>query len=224
MSLLSSDRALLTRFQAGQRKAMEIVYLHYAPRLSAMVMRGLATAGGRVRVGSPFEVGGVVQETFARAFQDKARQAYDGTAPYLSYLSSIARNYLLNERRVREEPASDAALEAATSGGEGGAVLASAPRAPDELAEEKELSGLVSTFLETRTAQERAVFQARLVEQQTQDGAAASVGLTRIQVRRIEAHLREALMERFKQSGYLERAKPRVSSLLSARAQQGAEP
>jgi|APLak6261682754_1056148.scaffolds.fasta_scaffold13717_2 RNA polymerase sigma-70 factor (ECF subfamily) len=216
MSWLSEDRARLTGFHEGQRKVMEAVYLHYAPRLSALVTRGLAIQGGRVRVTSPFDVGAVVQETFTRAFQEKARRAYDGTSPYLAYLSSIARNYLLNERRVREELAEDPSVELTLGrGDDAGALLSTAPRSPDELAEEQELSRIVKDFLDGRTQPERDVFQARMVERRTQEDAAQVVGLTRIQVRRIEAHLRRALLERFQSSGYLERAQPKVSSLLS---------
>lgn len=224
MSWLLEDRARLARFQAGERKTMEAVYLHYAPRLSALVYRGLPTQSGRVRVTSPFEVGGVVQETFARAFQDKARQAFDGSSPYLGYLSAIARNHLLNEKRVREELTTDQDLEAAlATGGGTGVMLGDAPRQPDEAAEENELNRLVDDFLAGCTQPERDVFNARVVERRTQDDAAASVGLTRIQVRRIEAHLRRGLLDRFQRSGYLERAQPRVSSLLG-REPQGAEP
>ena len=203
---------------------METVYLHYAPLLSALVFRGLATQNGRVRVTTPFEVGSVVQEAFARSFQEKARLAYDGLSPYLSYLAAIARNYLLNERRVREEPASDAAIEVAlTAGVQTGTALSSPPRRPDEVAEEHELARLVEAFLAERTQPERDIFKARFVERRTQDEAAAAVGLTRIQVRRIEAHLREDLLARFKLSGYLERTEAKASSLLGAREAHGAD-
>jgi RNA polymerase sigma factor (sigma-70 family) len=202
---------------------MEVVYLHYAPLLSALVFRGLATQTGRVRVTSPFEVGAVVQETFARSFQEKSRLAYDGLSSYLSYLAAIARNYLLNEKRIREEAVPDSAIETALTA-EANSGLSAAPRRPDEVAEENELARLVDAFLGERTQSERDVFKARFVERRTQDDAAAVVGLSRIQVRRIEAHLREDLLVRFKQSGYLERTAPRVSSLLGAREPQGADP
>ena len=217
MSWLPEDQALLTRFRAGDRRAMEAVYQHYAPKLSALVFRGLATGSGRVRVSTPYEVGAVVQETFARALQEKARLAYDGRAAYLSYLAAIARNHLLNERRVREEPVTTAALEvASSSGADGATVLGSAPRSPQTVAEENELAGLIARFLAGRDPRDRAVFKARFVEQRTQDDAAASVGLSRVQVRRIEAHLREDLLVWFKQNGYLQTIQLAPSSLLAS--------
>lgn len=216
MSWLPDDRDLLSRFRAGERKALEAVYRHYSPHLSALVFKGLPTQGGRVRATGPFEVGAVVQETFARAFGERARLAYDGLTPYLSYLSAIARNHLLNERRVREEPAEDRSLEgAAGSQANGGAALSNPPRRPDEVAEANELQNLIRGFLQGRSPRDRGIFQARFVERLTQDEAAARVGLTRIQVRRAEAHLRRDLLEVFKASGYFDQKQPVASSLLS---------
>jgi RNA polymerase sigma-70 factor (ECF subfamily) len=198
---------------------MEAVYLHYAPLLSAIIFRGLATQGGRVRLSSPYELGSVVQETFARAFQERARLAYDGMSPYRAYLAAIARNYLLNELRVKEEPSSDAAIELAMGRGVDAAIaFSSAPRGPDELAEEREISRLVEGFLSERTEREQMVFRARFVDRKTQDDSATATGLTRIQVRRIEAHLRGDLLVRLKKSGYLERTTS-TSTLFMPRAQ-----
>jgi RNA polymerase sigma-70 factor (ECF subfamily) len=215
VSWLPGDRELLARFRAGERKALEAVYRHYAPQLSSMVFRGLATQGGRVRATGPFEVGAVVQETFARALQERARLAYDGLTPYISYLSAIARNHLLNERRVREEPADALAIDAAaSSAANGGAALSNAPRRPDEVAEENELRHLVDRFLGTRTPLERNIFQARFVDRLTQDEAAERVGLSRIQVRRAEARLRRDLLASFKAEGYFRELAPIENSLL----------
>jgi RNA polymerase sigma-70 factor, ECF subfamily len=215
VSWLPSDRDMLARFRAGERKALEAVYRHYAPQLSAMVFRGLPTHGGRVRCTGPFEVGAVVQETFARALQERARLAYDGLTPYLSYLSAIARNHLLNERRVREEPADAQAIDSAAGlAANGEAALSSAPKGPDEQVEATELSRLIEAFLSAKSALERDIFHARFVERLTQDEAAAKVGLSRIQVRRAEAHLRRDLLAHFRDTGYFDQVGPVVSSLL----------
>src|SRR4051794_26188068 len=137
MSLLTEDRQLLTRFRAGERQSMETVFRHYAPQLSALVARGLSTRGGRIRPPSPFEVGAVVQEAFARAFTEKARGAYDGASDYLQYLAAIARNELLNQQRSREDLAEDSALETHLgSAANAGAVVGQGPPAADQVAEE----------------------------------------------------------------------------------------
>src|SRR3954471_22171875 len=131
MSLLTEDRQLLTRFRAGERQSMEIVFRHYAPQLSALVSRGLTTRGGRIKPPSPFEIGAVVQEAFARAFTEKARGAYDGASDYLQYLAAIARNELLNQQRGREDLADTQALEAQLGqAANAGAVVGAPPPSP----------------------------------------------------------------------------------------------
>jgi RNA polymerase sigma factor (sigma-70 family) len=216
MSLLTEDRQLLTRFRAGERQSMEIVFRHYAPQLSALVARGLTTRGGRIK-SSPFEVGAVVQEAFARAFTDKARGSYDGASDYLQYLAAIARNELLNQQRTREDTAEAPALEAQLGTAvNAGAAVGVGPVSPEQAAEERELHGLVEAFLAGRDERERDVFRVRFEQHLTQEDAAAVVGLTRIQVRRIEAKLRRDLFAHLRASGYLDRARPVESSLVGS--------
>lgn len=217
MSLLTEDSQLLQRFRAGERQSMEIVFRHYAPQLSALVARGLTTRGGRIRPSSPFEVGAVVQEAFARAFTDKARGAFDGASDYLQYLAAIARNELLNQQRGREDLAEAPALESELSqAANAGAVVGMAPPSPEQAAEERELHGLVEKFLAGREGRDRDVFRVRFEQHLTQDDAAAVLGLTRIQVRRVEAKLRRDLFIHLRASGYLDRARPVESSLVGA--------
>jgi len=195
---------------------MEIVFRHYAPQLSALVARGLSTRGGRIRPSSPFEVGAVVQEAFARAFTDKARGAYDGASDYLQYLAAIARNELLNQQRGREDLAEQETLESQLGeSANAGAAVGAAPPSPEQVAEENELHGLVSTFLAGRDPREQDVYRVRFEQHLTQEDAAAVLGLTRIQVRRLEAKLRRDLFAHLRSSGYLDRARPVESSLVS---------
>ena len=217
MSLLTEDRQLLSRFRAGERQSMDIVFRHYAPQLSALVARGLSTRGGRIRPPSPFEIGAVVQEAFARAFTEKARGSYDGASDYLQYLAAIARNELLNQQRDREDLADSSALEAQLStAANAGAAVSAGPPSPDQVAEERELNGLVAIFLAQREEKERQVYQVRFEQHLTQEDAATSLGLTRIQVRRIEAKMRRDLFAHLRSSGYLDRARPVESSLVSS--------
>ncbi len=196
---------------------MELVFRHYAPQLSALVARGLSTRGGRIRPSSPFEVGAVVQEAFARAFTDKARGAYDGASDYLQYLAAIARNELLNQQRGREDLTDHETLESQLgSSVNAGSAVAAPPPSPEQVAEEKELHGLVSTFLAGRDAREQDVYRVRFEQHLTQEDAAAVLGLTRIQVRRLEAKLRRDLFAHLRASGYLDRARPVESSLVSS--------
>ncbi len=196
---------------------MELVFRHYAPQLSALVARGLSTRSGRIRASSPFAVGAVVQEAFSRAFTEKARGAYDGASDYLLYLAAIARNELLNQRRGREDLTERDALEAQLGASpNAGAAVGAAPASPEQAAEERELHGLVSNFLAARDSRERDVYRARFEQHLTQEDAAAVLSLTRIQVRRFEAKLRRDLFAHLRASGYLDRARPVESSLVSS--------
>jgi RNA polymerase sigma-70 factor, ECF subfamily len=217
VTLLTEDRQLLQRFRAGERESLDVVFRHYAPRLSALVERGLSTRGGRIRATSPFEVGAVVQEAFTRAFTEKARNSYDGSSDYLQYLAAIARNELLNQQRDREDSTASDVLEMQL--GEGpvaGFPVGTAPLPPDQAAEENELKGLVEAFVKQRDQREREVFRVRFEQHLTQDDAAAVLGLTRIQVRRVEARLRRDLFTHLRERGYLDRAEPAESSLVTA--------
>ena len=62
------------------------------------------------------------------------------------------------------------------------------------------------------------MFRARFEQYLSQEEAAASLGLTRIQVRRVEAKLRRDLFVHLRASGYLDRAQPVESSLVGAPA------
>ncbi len=215
VSLLTTDRSLLDAFRRGDRTAMEAVYRHYAPPLSKRVASGLSGGGGRVRVSSPFEVGAVVQEVFTRAFSERARLAYDGLSPYAAYLSTIARNYLLNELRVREEPAPPEELASAV--GDGGEKAQS----PHEHAEASELLRLTQDFVRGRPEREQAIYQARFEQGLTQDAAAKALGLTRIQVRRAEANLRASLFTHLKAKGYLDHAAQKPQGLAAQAPEEG---
>src|SRR5688572_11286852 len=103
MPLLSRDRQLLEAFRRGDRAALGEVYRHYAPLLTRQLFHGL-----RVQIeGRPMrvEIGGwcdaevIVQETFTRAFQQRARESYDGLRSYSGFLLGVAKNILLDEWR-----------------------------------------------------------------------------------------------------------------------------
>ena len=203
---------------------MEAVFRHYAPQLSALLHRGLTTRTGRIRPPSPFEVGSLVQEVFARAFAEKARASYDGQVDYLQYRAAIARNELINSRRTREDSADSSTLEAVLlAATDASAMVSTPPVSPEVAAEERELSVLITAFLSTRDGRERDVYRARFEQALTQEEAAASLGLTRIQVRRVEARLRRDLFAHLKDSGYLDRAAPATSSLVGPLPSTGAD-
>jgi len=155
---------LLRAFRAGERDALERVYWAYVDAV-AQVARYGARLGERAAVtGAPREDwGDLVQETFSRAFGERARLAYDGLRPYRPYLLTICRNLLAEGARRR-----------------GGALPA------HELAVvEKYVAGL-----EARLA---AVYRQRYIAGATQEEAARALGLSRQQLRTLEEKLRRGL-------------------------------
>src|SRR5262245_1007229 len=104
MTLFVERRELLARFRAGDRRALEETYRHYAKAVATFLSRGFVfSASGRslrfVGYSNSFDVDNALSETFLRAFQESARLGYDGIHPYKTYLLSIARNFVIDELR-----------------------------------------------------------------------------------------------------------------------------
>ncbi|MHB8878488.1 MAG: RNA polymerase sigma factor [Myxococcaceae bacterium] len=197
MTYLPSNRALLDRFRAGDRRALHEVYAHYAPGL-ARVLR--ASLSSRLRGGCapPLELADAVQEVFARSFSEAGRLSYDGVKPFAAYLSGVAHNVVVDQLR-RRQTAVDAqqTLAQAAQDGHGEAP-------PDLAAEEAEVGRLVASFIGGLEEQARGLYRVRYSEGRTQEDAARALGLSRIQVRRAELRFRRALLLHLKQHGYLE--------------------
>ncbi len=220
MTLLSSDRALLDGFRRGDSEALARVYGEYAPMIGAFISRGFTfSSKGRTLqfngFKQPFDLENVLQETFVRAFSQRARLSYDGISPYRNYLIAIARNFVLSELRRREVAMSQLCVE-----GEGspesqlsadGAVLAGSP-APSGEAEvmRRELIALVERFREGLGSTERTFFQARFEERLIQVEAGRRVGISHMQSRTLEKKLRQRFLKFMRAQGYLEHYRPSV--------------
>jgi RNA polymerase sigma-70 factor (ECF subfamily) len=222
MSLLIEQRELLRRFKAGERRALEEVYRHYAPAVAAFLGHGFTfTSRDRTMRFSgyrqPFDLDNALQETFARAFQESARLAYDGLHPYKGYLLAIARNLVLDEFRNREVAMSPF-LETSAGGAEAPAAQSgeAAPPSPTHgettsghrSAEHDflrhELGQLYVDFVERLEARDRMFFIARFEEQRTQIEAGQKAGLSHMQARTLEKKLRQRFLEFMQAKGYLE--------------------
>jgi RNA polymerase sigma-70 factor (ECF subfamily) len=136
--------------------------------------------------------GDLVQETFSRAFGERARLAYDGLRPYRPYLLTICRNLLADHarRRGRELPSGldvDALGDPpATAGG-----------TDEPPAEELALVESYVAGLDRRLA---GVYEQRYVAGATQEEAARALGLTRQRLRTLEDKLRRGLQRALKKS------------------------
>jgi RNA polymerase sigma-70 factor (ECF subfamily) len=193
------DQALLFRFRNGEADAMAEVYRAHVGSLTR-ILRAAAFRGATVfsRLRNPNELDNVLLEVFARAFEPRARQSYDGQRGFELFLTGIARNVLLEQARVREDAVGlelDSLVDEA---------LPSEAHDIQMAFEDRELNSLLEAFKQELSDEERQLYALRYVEQLGQEAAAEKLGQTRIQLRRREQKLRLRLLEFLKQRGYLE--------------------
>lgn len=197
---LPEDRALLERFRAGDPEAMAVVFQHYSDDLTRYLCAGFTfDSGGRplrfAGLRERFELHDVLAETFRRAFEERARLAYDGIAPYEVYLKRIARNLVIDRLRgsrhaSAEDPRAAEQLEAREP-------------SPEQAAEEAERAGLMRRFVAALPPDERRLVALRFGEDLAQEQVAQRLGRTRRWVRTHEERLRRRLVVFLRGTGYL---------------------
>lgn len=193
----------LQRFRDGAPDALAEVYRQHAEGLARALRAAAWRGGGYAHLRSAVEIDNALLETFARAFEPRARAVYDGVRPYAHYLMGIARNVVLESGRQRElavglAPQDEAGVldwELGTAGAGGGDL-------GQEL-EDREVTQLLEDFKAGLAPEERRLFELRFAEGLAQERAAQEVGLTRIQVRRREMHLKRRLLDFLQARGYL---------------------
>ncbi|MHC4836701.1 MAG: RNA polymerase sigma factor [Planctomycetota bacterium] len=187
--IFASDETLLARFRAGDRAALAAVFRAYQDEVSRVLRAGFTVRGqsgaGRVPgLRDAFEVESACQEVFLRAFRPAARAAYDGERPYGHYLFGIARNHRIDQvRRRRPEAVPVEVIYEHPS---------DAP-SPEAALERAERRARVARFLEGLDSRDREYVRHRFESGLSQQRAAESMGLTRIQGRRIEARVKSDL-------------------------------
>ncbi|NJK90066.1 MAG: hypothetical protein HC923_12225 [Myxococcales bacterium] len=87
------------------------MYREHAPRVAAMLRHGFhfQSAGRDCRfhgTRSEFDLEDRLQEVFARVFSERARLAYDGIHPFSAYITTIARNLVIDDFRKRRRRSS----------------------------------------------------------------------------------------------------------------------
>ena len=190
------------------------MYREYAPGIAAFLARGFTfKSKGRLLqfrgYHSPFDQDNALQETFVRAFSERARLAYDGLSPFKSYLTTIARNYVLSELRQREialsqlvhptqsDMGQEEQLEQLERDHSGGPVDAEAGLL------QREVDDLYRRFVEKLREPEHGYFVARFEKRMTQAEAGKHNGLSHMQARTIEKRLRRGFLAYMQESGYL---------------------
>lgn len=193
MSLFESDRTLLDHFRAGDADALERVYRETVDEVARLIHHGaLLAAGNRVPgAGSPESERELVQETYLRAFAQRARLAFDGLRPYRPYLLTIARNLLIDHwRRAGREVLDDGLSELATEPAQAEPDLDFAARLTATRGYLAQLPPELRTFVDLRYEQDLS-----------QQALVHKLGITRWRARSLEKRIQAGLVRHLKRAG-----------------------
>lgn len=201
------SRELLRGFKAGEREALTAVYRMHAQEVAGLLRHGFAfESGGQRRrfagYASGFELQDALHETFRRAFEPSARDAYDGIRPFGAYVGTIARNLVLRSFRARETafPIESGAIESGAIESGVHATVDLAP-SPEHAVHEEQVRALVARFLAQLEPDEQALVEARFVRGLSQRDAAEQLGLGRQRIRTREQTLRSKLLAYLREQG-----------------------
>lgn len=211
----------LAAFRAGCPTALDTVYRTFERPLKNFVLRGFAfKSDGRQLYFSGMhaehDLEDIVQETFRRAFGERARQSFDGIRPYKNYLFTIARNCVITDMssRRRQIPVGEALMRDAPSEDlsplESWVLSQRAAFGDDgdadshEMLENLEIYGLLMGFIESLDGEAARFFRFRFLAQCSQENTARRMGWNRARVRKLEARLRRDFLCHARGTGYLE--------------------
>jgi RNA polymerase sigma factor (sigma-70 family) len=192
----------LAPFRRGERPALESVYLEYFDHIQKLVRYGLHAMRANLHVPGPgmSDLRDLVQETFVRAFAESARLAYDGKRPYRPFLSSIARNLILDHARKRNR---EIAVEELPEVGE-------LPE-PEPWADATTLRA-VEVYLQGLPQELKRVHELRYAGSASQEEAARALALSRQQLRTLEKRLREGLADHLRNQDHSKAVKTRKAT------------
>lgn len=211
---------LLAQFREGLPAALDHIYRVFSKPLRNFVLRGFAFKSGSRDLyfrgaWADSDLDDIVQETFRRAFGERARQSFDGVRPYKNYLFTIARNAVINDltARNRQIPVGDALngdqyqedmspLEAWVQSHRSSFECESRNVSEDRL-ENLEVYALVEGFLCYLEPIEQDFFQLRFLAHLSQEKTAQAMGWNRAKVRKLESRLRAAFLSHMQGTGYL---------------------
>lgn len=220
--ILVDDRGLLDGFRSGDRAALHEVYSHYVRDVARFLTRGFtfSSAGKQCSFRGfrgGYEIEAALQEVFRRAFEERARLAYNGIDPYRPYLLRIARNTVINDLKAKQpilfrfrsgRPVIIESSESDVYDADRQPTLQ--PSAQAQL-EAREVAILVEGFKSSLDPRSRAVFSHRFEAGLSADEAGKQAGLTRSQVRTTETKLRKQFLEHMQTAGYLSNYRQRGS-------------
>jgi len=196
--IFRGNSQLFSRFRDGDTEALEQVYRAYVEKIANIVRYGFRLPGGASVPGVGFqadEIADIVQEVFAKSFSASARAAYDGLRDYGPYLYAITRNVIADRaRRARRElPTPWDELERA-----GDNDLAPSEERPP-WADEATIA-VVGAYLATLDDGLKRLHHVRYIEGLSQREAAERLGISRQNLRTLEAKLRDGLRAKLERS------------------------
>ena len=181
----------LERFRDGDAEVLDQVYRTYVRPVTRVVAAALRRYGGSGAAGwraIAADLPDVVQEVFARAFDPRTRQRFDGVRDYLPFVSQIAHNVTVDHlRRSQHHVPADIEQMFQTS-----CIEALSRDAGDELAD-RETSTIVAKYLANLPLELRRAHDLLYVRGLSERDAAAALGVGRQAVRTLGTRLREGL-------------------------------
>jgi RNA polymerase sigma factor (sigma-70 family) len=188
MSIFRDRPDLLPPFREGERLALDLVYRVYVCRVTATVEQALRWRVKRVGV-TRAQIADCVQEVFARAFSARARAAFDGQREFGPYLGALAHNVAVDWRRRHHR-------EIVTDWSEIERLLHATNPCLEEEPLTAGLGPVIAGYLSSLPAPLRALHEARYEDGLSQQQAASRLGLSRQNVRTLEARLHAGLRRR----------------------------
>jgi RNA polymerase sigma-70 factor (ECF subfamily) len=225
--IFAERRDLLDGFRRGDKAALLEVYRFYVRDVMRFLTRGFAfDSDGRACAFHGFrggyEIEAAVQEVFRRAFEERARLAYDGIHPYRPYLLTIARNAVINDLKSRHpilfrfRVGRPVIIESDVTSDPD--LVISPERTPEEILESQEVQKLVAAFKAALDARALGVFQCRFEEGLSAEDAGRRLQLTRSQIRTTESKVRAEFLRYMQKSGYLTAYKKSMPSVAESAA------
>lgn len=193
---------VLAAFRRGDGAVLTRVYRTHVDEVARMVRDGFSFTSGNETlrfsgIRSTSDQQDLVQEAFVRAFSLSARANYDGTTPFGAYLRGITRNLVIDHLRANKR----AALTALDDANE--------PAAPENdnnehAAADEALRQFVLSFEHLLPVLEQRFVAVRYGQGLTQVEAAKRLGVGRSHVRTLEQRVRQRLLKKLSQGGYVD--------------------
>jgi len=208
VTIFQQDRALLERFRRGDRAALAAVYERYVDDVATLARRGFTIeSSGHVYVRGLDRDGEreLVQETFVRAFAEKARLGFDGISPYRPYLLRVTKNLMIDRFRATQKEAKHVTNDDDGIGDLDALLAANAELPPDTRVDLDWKAQLAATteYLATLDDESRRIITLRFEDELSQEDVAARVGCTRRRVRGLEERAQSELRTYLRQRGLL---------------------